>query len=404
MELRLTEQQREFATRFEQLCRECIAPRAAAVDRSGELPAANLADLAQAGYFGLFHPREIGGTGVDGVSLGLAMEALARACGSTFWTATISTLLCGKILHGLGTPLHHRRWLVPIVHGEKLGAFGLIERGSGCDPASCQTALRRTPHGFLLSGEKCRISNGPAADVCVVVANLEREARGPVLPAGNTRYVVVDMAKRGIAVSSLGKLGLRGMPWGVIKFDEVEIDEADVIDPKDPLVTDRAIEWGQLLQSFGALGFASAAFEASLDYAARRTSFGRPLAHMPVVHTRIADMRVQIDAARLLAQQAIWRKGRGEPAREWVLMSKVYATEMAVRVAEDAMHIHGGWGYSTEFPIERLLRDSLANVPAGLPTDRLRELLACPWVGADSSSYPAFDWLSGWGLRIGDGE
>jgi alkylation response protein AidB-like acyl-CoA dehydrogenase len=403
MDFTLTPQQREFGARFERVCRERIAPLAREVDRSGVIPAQSFVELAEAGYFQMFHPRAVGGSDADGISLGLAMEALARACGSTFWTATISTLLCGKILHGLGRPEHHRRWLTPIARGEKLGAFALIERGAGCDPASYRTALRRTANGYVLSGEKCRISNGPAADVCVVVAQLplEHEA-GPASTA--TRYVVVDMKSPGVKRSSLEKLGLRAMSWGVVSFDEVEVPEADVIDPKDPEVTHKAVEWGQLFQSFCAIGFACEALEASIAYASGRTSFGRPLTHMQVVHLRIADMRVQIDAARLLAQHAAWAKTRGEPARELVLMAKVYATEMAVRVSEAAMRIHGGWGYSTELPIERLLRDSLANVPAGMPTDRLRELLACPWVGADADCHGAFDWLSEAGLSISDGK
>jgi alkylation response protein AidB-like acyl-CoA dehydrogenase len=390
MEFCLTDAQRDFAARFGRFCQERFAPRAREVDRTGLLPGENWDDLIECGYLRLFHPSAVGGTGADGVTLGIAMESLARACGSTFWTATVSTALCGKILHGLGSDEHRLRWLEPICRGDKLGAFAIIERGPGCDSASYHTVLQRTARGYRLSGEKCRISNGPAADVCVVVANLDGDRVGGA--AARTRYVVVDMSKAGITRSSLGKLGLRAMPWGVIGFDGVEIDESDVIDPADPEVTNKVVEWGQLFQSFGALGFAEAAFESSVAFAQGRVSFGRPLTHMPAVHLRIADMRVQIDAARLLSLHAAWLKGRGEPARELVLMAKIYATELAVRVADAALRIHGGWGYSTELPVERLLRDSFANIPAGLPTDRLRELLACPWVGADPSHYEAFDW------------
>ena len=157
---------------------------------------------------------------------------------------------------------------------------------------------------------------------------------------------------------------------------------------------------GQLLQTWSAIGIAQAALDTCQKYVLQRTAFGRPIAHLQVVHSRLADMHMEIEATRLLALEVSWIKGRGCMARESVLMAKIYATEMAVRVTDMAMRTFGGWGFSREHVVERLHRDSIANVPAGLPTDRLRELLVCGAVGVDPWSYAPFDWLTPAGLSL----
>jgi alkylation response protein AidB-like acyl-CoA dehydrogenase len=366
-----SESQRALQLHFIRAC-EGIAARAKQADLSGMLPAQNWQDLVEAGYFGLFHPPHSGGSGVDGISLALAMEQLARACASTFWTASISTLLCGKMLAELCTPAHRSRWLAPIVGGRAIGCFAATEQGAGSDPSSYRTTLRRGPEGFRLVGEKSRISNACTADVAIVLARLD----DPTSPA--LCYVVVDLHSPGVDRQELAKLGLGAMSWGTLRFDEVEIDPADVIVDASIDATLRVVEWGQLLQVWCALGLAESALEACRDHALRRHAFGRPIAELGIIRDRLATMRIEIDAARLLALEATWLRGEGRPARERVMMAKIHATELAVRITDAAMRTFGGCGYAKEFVIERLHRDSLANVPAGLPTDRLRELLVCP--------------------------
>ncbi|MFT3772372.1 MAG: acyl-CoA dehydrogenase family protein [Minicystis sp.] len=389
-----SDEQRAFGNRFERMCQERIAPRAREADRSSVLPASSWSDLRAAGYLGLFHPPELGGSGADGIQQALAMESLARACASTFWAVSISTVLCGKMLHTLCGPRHHRAWLGPIITGDKIGCFAATEQGAGSDPGSYQTTVRQTKHGYRLSGEKSRVSNAGIADVAVVLARREGQAGSGLC------YAVVDLEKPGIRRREQAKLGLSAMSWGALVFDDVEIDPEDVIVDASMEKTLQAVEWGQLLQTFCAVGLAEAALQTCLDYASKRHAFGRPIGHLQVVHARLADMRAEIDAARLLATEVAWVKAQGGIARESVIMAKIYATEMAVRVADGAMRTLGGWGYSKDHVVERLYRDSLANVPAGLPTDRLRELLACAMVGVDPWVYEPFDWLSSAGLRI----
>lgn len=379
----MSREESAFLNRFTTICRERIAPRAKAADRTGTLPEENWRDLVESGYLCLFHPRSLGGSDAGGPLLAHAMEHLGAACASTLWTATISTALAGKMLHNLCTPGHHERWLRPIVHGRLIGCFAATEHGSGCDPAAMTTAVRRTAHGYRLTGEKTRISNATTADVAVVLARL----------ADALCYVVVDLHKEGVHRATQNKLGLSAMPWGTLSFDEVEIAEDDVIADADMDTVLHTVEWGQLLQACCATGLASAAWEAAMAYAAQRSAFGRPIAHLPLVHSRLAQVSAELDAARLLTHEALRLKRTGRPAREQVMIAKIYATEMSVRAADAAMRTLGGWGYSTDHAVERLYRDSLANIPAGLTTDRLRELLACPMVGVDPWTYEPFPGL-----------
>lgn len=379
---------------LDRVCRERIAPRAADVDRAARLPPETWQDLVESGYLRLFHPVEVGGSAADGLTIAAAMERLARACASTFWVATISSLLCGKLLDELCGPRHRERWLRPIVAGEVLGCFAATEAGAGSDPASYRAFVRPDGAGHRLSGVKMRISNATAADVAVVLAR----RGGP--ESAELCYVVVDLHAPGVRRVDTPKLGLRAMSWGTLEFDDVAIDDEDVIVGASIDATLRVVEWGQLLQAMSGLGIAAAALDACRGFALARHAFGRPIAHLEVVHTRLADMAAEIDAARLLVREVADTKARGRSAREAVMMAKIHASELAVRAADQAMRSFGGTGYASDAPIERLYRDSLANVPAGLPNDRLRDFLGCALVGVDPWRYPAFEWLAPAGLAL----
>jgi alkylation response protein AidB-like acyl-CoA dehydrogenase len=394
--IELSPAQAEFQRGFAGFCRERIAPRAREADRGGHISAATWQDLAAVGYLGLFHPVARGGSGADAVTLAIAMESLARACASTFWSASISTSLCGKFLDELCRPSHHQRWLAPIARGERLGCFAATEDGAGSDPASYQTRVERHGRGYRLVGQKSRVANAPAADVAVVLAR----ADGAAGDAGGLCYVVVDLHQPTIHRSALGSLGLRAMPWGNLVFDGVAVEDEDVIQGIDMDITLRVVEWGQCIQSLCALGVAEAALEECMTHVRGRRAFQGTLSDLDGVQARLVDMRAEIDAARLLTWEALAVKGEGRAARELIVMAKIYATEMAVRVADSSMRLMGGWGYSTVHEIERLYRDSLANVPAGLPTDRLRELLVCPLLGISPWTYDHTDWLTPAGLTI----
>lgn len=384
MDFRLTPEHVQFRETFEALCQEKIAPRAREVDERARVPLESWRDLANAGYFQLFHPPEVGGWGADGTTLGIALETLGRACASTLWTTAISNCLCGKFIWNLCGPRHREHWLKDIACGNAIACLAITERGAGSDPASCLTSVRKSAPGYVLNGEKHRVSNATIADLAITVATTD---------TGELAYVLVDLSSSGVRRATQKSMGLRGAGWGSLFFDDVAIDREDVITDANMSRLLQSVEWGQLFQAFCSIGLAEAAFSHSREYALERCAFGRPIAHMEVIYRRIAQMRVSIDAARLLAREAAWTMGQHRSAGDKVLMAKIQATEMAVQVADDAMRIFAGWGYTTDFPIERIYRDSLGNVPAGLTTDRLREFVSCPMVGADPWRYEPFDEL-----------
>jgi alkylation response protein AidB-like acyl-CoA dehydrogenase len=279
------------------------------------------------------------------------MEALGRACAGTMWAASVSTALCGKLLSNLGRSDHHREWLVGIVSGSRIGCVAGTERGSGCDQRSYQTVLRRAGSGYRLTGEKLRCGNAPVADVALVLAHLEGSTPGQ----SRLAWAIVDLGLPGMSRESLDHMGLRAMPWGNLAFDEVEVAAEDVIPDASMDQVLRSIELGQLFQSFCSIGIAEAAFDASLSYMKERHAFNRPIAHLQTVHARLADMRVEIDAARLVALHAASLMTANCPAGEVVVMARIHATEMAVRVADAAMRTFAGWGPSTDLPVERLV-------------------------------------------------
>jgi len=294
----------------------------------------------------------------------------------------------------LGTEPQRHRHLPRPCSGEWVGGLAWEEAGSCQDPSRIQTRAHRCGDHWLLTGAKARVSNGPVARVAAVVARIE-EAR----PGEGLAYAFVDLERPGVHRTSVELLGLRAMPWGTLTFDEVEIAEEDVIREVPMDRTLRAVEWGQLLQSCSSLGFAEAALELCLSFVRQREAFGRSLAHLQAVHSRLAEMRVEVEATRLLCHDAARLKSQGLPARELMMMAKVSATEMAVRVCDHAMRLLAAWGYTTECELERVYRDSLGNVSGGLATDRLRELIACSMLGTSPWEYEPFDWLSTSGLK-----
>lgn len=373
-----------------------IAARATETDATGAIPPQNWKDLVDSGYLRLFHPPEAGGTGADGAAQAEAMEALARACSGTYWSATVSALLCGKLISTYGDPDKHRRLLDPLLSGEKLAAFAIVEPAAGSDASTYRTTVRPAGGpggGFVISGEKARITNAPNADLAVTLARREK-------PAGDDGpdwcLAFVDLNRAGVRRYEIPRMGLRGMPWGGIVFTDVHVSEDDVV-PVPFTELAEGMTWGWLLVSIAAIATAESALVASVGHARERVSFGRPLAHMEGVQAQLADSRAQIDAARLLARRAAGERAAGRSAKDLIGMLKIYATEMAVEVTARAVQIHGAAGVTQGHEVERHYRDAQMNVIGAFATNRLREQVA-EGMGLGPAVYRAFDWLTPTGL------
>jgi alkylation response protein AidB-like acyl-CoA dehydrogenase len=375
-----------------------IASRAAETDATGAIPARNWRELADSGYQRLFHPEALGGTGADSAEQVAAMEALARACPSTYWSATVSALLCAKLIAAYGDPVAHGPLLRSLLSGQRLAAFGVVETSAGSDAGTYRTTVRPAGppgSGFAVSGEKSRITNAPDADLAVVLA---RRERGPGDEGPDWCLAFVDLHQAGVHRYAIPHMGLRGMPWGGIVFTDAAVAEADVVAvPLDEL--SEGMTWGWLLVAVAAIGIAESALAASVSHARERVSFGRPLAHMEGVQAQIALSRAEIDAARLLAGRAAAERTAGRSARSLIAMLKIYATEMAVGVTERAVQIHGASGVTGGHEVERLYRDAQMNVIGAFASNRLRELVA-EHLGLGPAVYAPFDWVRSAGLAL----
>lgn len=370
-----------------------IASRAAHTDAAGRIPAQNWKELADSGYASLFHPEEHGGAGADSDAQIAAMEALARDCPSTYWSATVSSLLCAKLIATYGDSAHEPL-LQALISGRRLAAFGVVETAAGSDATTYRTTVRPAPgSGFTITGEKSRITNAPTADLAVVLA---RRETAPGDDGPDWCLAFVDLHQPGVHRYDIPHMGLRGMPWGGLVFTDALVAEADVIPvPLDEL--SEGMTWGWLLVAVAAIGIAESALAASVAHAGSRVSFGRPLAHMEGVQAQIAKSRAEIDAARLLARRAAAERTAGRPARSLIAMLKIYATEMAVGVTERAVQIHGAAGVTAGHEVERLYRDAQMNVIGAFASNRLRELVA-EHLGLGPAVYAPFDWVRPTGL------
>jgi alkylation response protein AidB-like acyl-CoA dehydrogenase len=376
MDFSMSEAHRQFGDSFEDFCRRQIAPRAAEADRTSKLPRENWTDLVEMGFFGLYHETRYGGLGdeADWLMRALAEEALSKACASTFLSTGASIGLCGGPIAHHGSDALKERWLPRLVSGELIGCFGLTEPDAGTDAASIRTRARKVGDTYVLNGEKALITNAPDADVALVMAVTDPDASY----AGVTAFVV-DLTKAGVTrTDPYRKMGLRASSTGGLIFEDVELGPEDVLGQEGAgfIQAMTTLESGRISMSHFGIGIAEAAFEAACNYAMERKAFGRPISRKQAVHFKIADMKIEIDAARLMARKVAWMKDRGMPCQDMASIAKCYATEMAVRVTDQAVQVFGGWGYTDDFPVDRLYRDARLG-PIGEGTSEIqRELIA----------------------------
>ena len=357
---------------WERFCRSEVRLAARATDEKERASEAIWNGLCERGYFQLFHVP-------SSPVLYPAMAALAEACGSTFWKATLSTALVGRMIATFGGAAVQTRWLEGVVSGRQVGCFAATERGSGSDPASYATRLRRRGAGWILTGEKDRIANAPDAAVAAVLCPALDEAGGAL----GLALAIIDLLDSRVERVRHRTLGLRGLALGRLRFDDTEVDDSAVTLGTTMAKILTVVEWGQAVQVLSAIGLGRAALTEAEAFVRERVSFGRPLASNAAVRRQLDDAHFDLDSAAALARSAIAKKAAGEIAGERMALAKVFCTEVGLAACQTALRLCGAWGYTTELEVERLVRDAHGNIPAGLPNDRLRELLIAPRVGVD---------------------
>jgi butyryl-CoA dehydrogenase len=356
MDFELTEEQRMIRDTTREFAAREIAPKAAELDKASRWPSEILTQMAGLGLLGVAIPEEHGGAGMDTLSYALAMEEVSSACASCGVIMSVNNSLFCDPVYKFGTADQKKRVLEPVARGQKLGCFGLTEPMSGSDAQTMVTSAEKAPGGFVLNGAKNWITNGPHADWIIVFAITDRS--GPKVR--HTAFLV----ERGTPGFTLNppdhKLGIHAAHSCTVFFENCKVPDANVVGNVGDgfKVAMATLDGGRIGIACQAIGIARAAFEKSLAYAKERKSFGVPIAQHQAIQFMLSDMATQIDAARLLAWRAAVLKDRGVRHTAESSMAKLYASEMATRVTHKAIQVHGGYGYSTEFPVERHYRDA----------------------------------------------
>lgn len=345
----LVEQVRAFA-------RSQVAPGAAERDRSGEFPAATVKQLAEMGFMGMMVPEQYGGAGMDMVSYVMAMEEISAACASVAVVMSVNnSLVCAPLLE-FGNEAQKTRFLAPLARGEKLGCFGLSEPGHGSDAAGLETTATRAPGGYKIRGTKNWITNGREADFALVFANVDRSKGHKGISA-----FLVDTKSKGFAVSKLeDKLGIVASSTAQLFFDDVFVPEECLLGKEGAgfKIALHTLDGGRIGIAAQALGIARCAFDASKKFASEREQFGAPIAKLQAIQFHLADMAVRLQGARLLTWSAAKNKDRGLKYTREAAMAKLAASEAAMWIATKAIQVHGGYGYTKEYVVERNFRDA----------------------------------------------
>ncbi len=344
----LRESLREFAANK-------LAPNAAQWDREHTFPRQALKELAALGTFGIAVPEEYGGAGMDYTALAVALEEIAAGDGGVSTIISVNNCPVCAILMGFASDEQKRRFLAPLASGEALGAFCLTEPHVGSNAAALRTSATRDGDDYVLNGVKQFITSGKHADYAMVIAVTDKEAgkRGMgmfVVPTNTPGYVVARLEE---------KMGQRCSDTAQIVFENCRVPAANRIGDEGEgyKIALSALEGGRIGIAAQSVGMARAAFEAALQYAKERESFGTPIFNHQAVNFRLADMATQIEAARALVLHAAALRDEGQPCLKEAAMAKLFASEMAERVCSDAIQIHGGYGYVSDFPVERIYRD-----------------------------------------------
>ncbi len=356
MEFDLTDEQRLIRETARSFTDAEIVPRARENARNHHFDLELIRKIADQGYLGAIVPQEYGGAGLDYITYGLVVEEIGRGCSAMRTVISVQTSLVCSSLLSWGSEEQKRAYLPKLCSGEWLGCFCLTEPDTGSDAANQKTRARKTDSGWVISGSKMWISMGNHAKLALVFAQTD-----PELAHRGIACFLVDTDQPGFQPSEIhGKMGLHASDTATIALDEVEVGHDALLGEVGDgfKVAMSALDSGRYSVAAGCVGICQGCVNASVEYAKERKQFDRPIASFQLVQAMIADMIVDTEAARGLVWRAGWLKDRGKPNTTETSVAKLYATEAAVRTANNAIQVHGGSGYVDDHPVERYLRDA----------------------------------------------
>src|ERR1700756_1266380 len=354
-----------------------VKPRARELDETGHFPRDLFAKAAELGLTGVAIPETEGGAGFDHISYSIVIEEISRCCASTGVILSVQNSLYCDPIHRYGTDEQKKKFLLPYARGEKIGCYALTEPQAGSNAAALQTRAVKKGDTYVLNGTKAWITNGGAADAAIVYVNTD--------PAKGEKGITAVVVEKGMPGFKVGKeekkLGISATACSELVFIDCEVPVTNRIgnEGEGYKVALSTLDGGRIGIAAQAAGIAQGAFEAALNYAKERLAFGPPISDFQAIQFMLADMSTEIDAARLLIRKAAWKQDSGARFSLEAATAKLFASEMATRVAHKAIQIHGGYGYSKEYPVERAYRDArITEIYEG--TSEIQRLVIAGWL------------------------
>ncbi len=357
MEFQLSEEQRMIQEMVSDFAKKEVKPLAEKIDKEHYFPKEIVAKLAELGLMGVYFPEKYGGAGMDTVCYAIALEEISRYCASTGVIMSVNNSLACDPVYKYGTEEQKKNFLTPMAKGEKLGCLGLTEPNAGSDAANIATTAKLVGDEWIVTGNKIFITNGAQANTGVIIVQTDKSKGYKGIAA-----LIVDLDNTpGFKVGKLeDKLGIKGSSTAELVFDEARVPKENLLGKigEGFKIALNTLDGGRIGIASQALGIARGALEESVEYAKVRVQFGKPIASLQAIQWMVADMATRVDAARLLIWRAAYLKDKGMEYAKESAMAKLYASETAMWATTKAIQIHGGYGYTTDYPVERYFRDA----------------------------------------------
>jgi butyryl-CoA dehydrogenase len=377
VDLELTEEQKLLQRTVREFAETEVKPLAKELDETGHFPRETFRKAAELGLTGVAIPEEYGGAGMDHMSYAIMMEEIARVCASTSVILSVQNSLYCDPVYRFGTEEQKKKFLLSFARGEKIGCYALTEPQAGSNAAALATKAVRKGDRYIVNGTKAWITNGGVADAAIAYVNTQPEKGEKGITA-----LVIEKGTPGFSVGKEEKkLGIHATACTELVFTDCEVPVENRIGAEGEgyKVALSTLDGGRIGIAEQAIGIAQGAFEAALSYAQQRQAFGHPIADFQAIQFMLADMATEIDAARLLARKAAWKQDSGARFSMEASIAKLFSSEMATRVTHKAIQIHGGYGYSSEYPVERAYRDArITEIYEG--TSEIQRLVIAAWV------------------------
>jgi butyryl-CoA dehydrogenase len=377
LDLSLTDEQKMLQKTVREFAESEVKPLAREIDESGRFPIENFRKAAKLGLAGLALPEEAGGAGFDHVAYTIAIEEISRACASTGVILSVQNSLFCDPLFRFGTDEQKKKFLIPFARGEKIGCYALTEPQAGSNAAAIATHAARKGDTYVVNGTKAWITNGAVADAALVYASTD--------PEKGEKGITALLVERGTPGFRIGKeekkLGINGSACCELSFSDCAVPVANRLGNEGGgyKIALSTLDGGRIGIAAQAIGIAQGAYDAAFSYAQQRKAFGHPISDFQAIQFMIADMATEIEAGRLLARRAAWKQDSGARFTMEASIAKLFASEMATRVTHKAIQIHGGNGYSREYPVERAYRDArITEIYEG--TSEIQRLIIASWV------------------------